>query len=170
MRRLCAVSALALVGMAWVVAPATAGTTAVPVSMTFVEVLTPPVQAPCPDIAIAFNCGTGNVIPFGAATEEIAFGEGCGGTCDFREVNVAGGTLFLDETASNFSCPGACGGPSQSAQAPIPLNPPLRLALTDVVVGGTGNFAGASGTLTGSATISGPAGQIKLSGTVTLDP
>jgi hypothetical protein len=156
--------------MAAAVAPATAGTTAVPVSMTFVEVVVSPTQGTCPDIAIAFNCGVGNVVPFGVATEEIAFGEGCGGTCDFREVTVAGGSLFLDETASNFSCPGACGGPSQYSRAPIPLNPPFRLMLTDVVVGGTGIFDGASGTLTGSVSVNGPAAQIKLSGSVIVDP
>jgi hypothetical protein len=134
--------------------------------MTLVEVLASPAQqADCPDIAIAFNCGVGVVVPYGVATEEIAFGEGCGGTCDSRVVTVAGGSLFLDETASDFSCPGAC-----AARPPFPLNSPFRLKLTDVVVGGTGIFVGASGTLTGSASISGPHAQIKLSGTVTLDP
>jgi hypothetical protein len=170
MRCLGAALVSALVVAAVAVAPATAGTAAVPVSMTFIEVAPSPQQAACPDIAIAVNCGVGNVVPFGAASEEIAFGEGCGGSCDFRAVTVAGGTLFLNETASNFSCPGACGGPSQSASPPIPLNPPLSLTLTDVVVGGTGIFAGASGTLTGSVSVAGPAAHIKLSGTITLDP
>jgi len=166
MRWLGAALASALVVAAVAVAPAAAGTTAVPVSMTLVEVLTSPAQqADCPDIAIAFNCGVGVVVPFGVATEEVAFGEGCGGACDSRVVTVASGSLFLDETASDFSCPGAC-----AANPPFPLSFPFRLTLTDVVVGGTGIFDGASGRLTGSASISGPHAQIKLSGTVTLDP
>jgi hypothetical protein len=151
--------------------PASAGTTAVPASMSFIEVLAGPQQVGCPDIAIAFNCGTGVVVPFGLANEEIAFGEGCGGACDFREVTVSGGTLFLNETASNFSCPGACESQgSQTASPPIPLGPPFRATLTDVVIGGTGIFEGASGTLTGSVSAQGPAALIKLSGTITLDP
>jgi hypothetical protein len=161
MRRVCAALALGVVMAAAAVAPATAGTTAVPVSMTFIEVFGPP-QADCPDIAIAYNCGTGIVVPFGMATEEIAFGEGCGGTCDFREVEVAGDALFLDETLTGVSCPGACA--SQS------FNPPFRGTLSDVVVGGTGAFEGATGTLTGTVSASGRAAQIQLRGTITLDP
>jgi len=171
MRWLFAAVGSALVLVVFAVTPASAGTTAVPVSMSFIEVLAGPQQVGCPDIAIAFNCGTGNVVPFGLANEEIAFGNGCGGACDFREVTVADGSLFLDETASNFSCPGACrsqGG--QSASPPIPLGPPFRATLTDVVVGGTGIFESASGTLTGSVSAAGPAALIKLSGTITLDP
>jgi hypothetical protein len=171
MRWLFAGLGLALVLSLVAVAPASAGTTAVPVSMSLIEVLAGPQQVGCPDIAIAFNCGTGAAVPFGLANEEIAFGHGCGGACDFREVTVVGGSLFLAETASNFSCPGACGSQgSQSAGPPIPLGPPFRATLTDVVLGGTGIFEGASGTLTGSVSAAGPAALIKLSGTITLDP
>jgi hypothetical protein len=161
MRWLGAALVSAFVLAAAAVAPATAGTTSVPVSMTFIEVFGPP-QAGCPDIGIAFNCGTGIVVPFGAASEEIVFGVGCSGTCDFREVDVAGGSLFLDETLTDVSCPGACASRS--------FNPPFRGTLSDVVVGGTGIFEGATGTLTGTVSASGRAAQIQLSGTITLDP
>jgi hypothetical protein len=40
--------------------------------------------------------------------------------------------------------------------------------LTDVVVGGTGIFAGASGNQSGSVRTGGPDSAIKLSGTITL--
>jgi hypothetical protein len=40
--------------------------------------------------------------------------------------------------------------------------------LTDVIVGGTGKFTGASGNLSGSVTAAGPVSVIKLSGTITL--
>jgi hypothetical protein len=161
MRWLFAALSLGFVLSLGAVAQAAAGTTAVPVSMTFIEVFGPP-QEGCPDLGIAFNCGTGIVVPFGAASEEIVFGVGCGGACDFREVDVAGGSLLLDETLSDVSCPGACA--SQS------FNPPFRGTLSDVVVGGTGIFEGATGTLTGTVSASGKAAQIKLSGTITLDP
>ena len=38
----------------------------------------------------------------------IAFGAGCGGTCDLRTINLAGGSIFIEETFSDFSCPGVC--------------------------------------------------------------
>jgi hypothetical protein len=177
MRRFLALSGLAatflLVFMASSAAPAAAGTTAVPVSMSFGEIVGPgpfgPPQTGCPELGLAFTCGTGVVVPFGMANDEIVFGSGCGGACDFRIVDVAGGTVFLDETASNFSCPGACASqPSQ--RAPFVVAAPFRATLSDVVVGGTGIFDGATGTLAGSVSVAGAAAHVQLSGTITLDP
>jgi hypothetical protein len=102
-------------------------------------------------------CGSGVAVPYGRATETIVFG-GCGFggpvRCDLRTVTVASGSIFLDEFAGNFACnnpiSGACVAP-----------------LTDVVAGGTGAFAGATGTLSGTVTGTGPQSQIKLQGTIT---
>ena len=101
----------------------------------------------------------GVLLPFGKATDSILFGGGCGGACDLRTVTVAGGSIFMDETFSNPACPGSC--------HPTPSEPASG-TLTDVVVGGTGIFAGATGTLSGSVTSAGPANNIKLAGTLTL--
>jgi len=79
------------------------------------------------------------VIPFGQATETIEFGA-CGEGCDFRTINLAGGSIFIEETFSNGDCPGAC-QPNKAE--------PASGTLTDVIVGGTGIFEGATGTLTG---------------------
>jgi hypothetical protein len=162
MKRLLLVAGLVVISLVFT-SQAIAATT-VPVSVTLTEALMAgsPGQQPCPDIALNFNCGIGEVTPFGHATEEIAFGTACGGTCDFRTIDLADGSIFMEETAGNFSCPGVCG--SQG------LGAPFSLTLTDVIVGGTGIFEGATGSLNGTVVIAGFHAQIKLSGTITLTP
>jgi hypothetical protein len=102
-------------------------------------------------------CGSGVAVPYGHATETIVFG-GCGFggpvRCDLRTVTVAGGSIFLDEFAGNFTCNNANAG---ACEAP----------LTDLVAGGTGAFAGATGSLSGTVTGTGPQSQIQLQGTIT---
>jgi hypothetical protein len=143
--------------------PAMAATT-VPVSMTFNEPGVPSVTSGCPQ-GIS-SCGHGQVIPFGQATEGIVF-FACGTEpeCDVRTINLAGGKIFIHEFGSNPTCPGAC--------QPNPALPGGG-TVTDQIVGGTGEFANATGNLSGSVTVAGivikPAGVavIKLSGTITL--
>jgi hypothetical protein len=151
-------TALAFAGVA------AAGTSSVALSMTLTEPLTSgaPGSAACPDIALNFNCGSGEVIPFGHATEEVLIGV-CGATCNFRQIDLPQGSLFLLEEVTSFSCPGACG--SQR-----PAGGPFTLTLADSVVGGTGVFAGATGSLVGTVVAAGWHGQVKLAGAITLDP
>jgi hypothetical protein len=102
-------------------------------------------------------CGSGVAVPYGHATETIVFG-GCGFgpvRCDLRTVTVAGGSIFLDEFAGNFTCNNAKAG---ACEAP----------LTDIVAGGTGAFAGSTGTLTGTVTGTGPQSHIQLQGTISV--
>ena len=154
--------ALMLLSTAFTTAQAMAATT-VPVSMTFTEPLVPAVSSGC-NLQTS-SCGHGQVRPFGQATEVIQFGGACNGSCDFRTINLAGGSIFIDETGSNPTCPGVC--------QPNPALP-AGGTLTDVIVGGTGKFAGATGNLSGSVTVAGGIGiqgggtMIKLSGTITL--
>jgi hypothetical protein len=136
--------------------PAMAATT-VPVSMTFTEPIVPAGHSGCP--LETTSCGHGDVIPYGQATETIVFGGACSGSCDLRTINLAGGTIYIDEVFSNPTCPGAC--------RPNPARP-FGGTLTDVIVGGTGNFTGASGNLSGSVSVAGGGAVIKLSGTITL--
>jgi hypothetical protein len=100
-------------------------------------------------------CGSGVAVPYGHATETIVFG-GCDSGavhCDVRTVTVAGGSIFLDESAGNFACKnarvGACVAP-----------------LNDIVAGGTGAFVGATGSLSGTVSGTGPQSQIKLQGAI----
>ena len=113
-------------------------------------------------------CGRGEVVPFGQATETIVFGAGCGGTCDLRTITLAEGQLFVEETAVSNCLRDSC-----HIHGPIEV---VGGTLTDVAVGGTGLFEGATGELTG--TVRGavsnarPAGAstVRLSGTIHYDP
>jgi len=136
---------------------AMAATTA-SVSITLVEAIVPDIHSGC-FVPEARLCGHGQVIPYGQATETIVFGGGCGGSCDLRTITLAGGSITLEETLSNVICPGAC--------QPNPSEP-FSGMLTDVVASGTGQFAGASGNLSGSVTHAGAVAVIHLSGTITL--
>ncbi len=101
-------------------------------------------------------CGSAEVSPYGQATAMVAFGAAYGGACDLRTINLAQGSI-LDGTFSHGQCLGAC--------HPNPAEPDSG-TLTDVIAGGTGNFQGATGTLTGTVTAAGTQGQVKQSGTI----
>jgi hypothetical protein len=133
------------------------GQTTVQVSMTFAE--TKGLQSGCPVQYPAGLCGNGDFLPYGHANEMIVFGTGCGGTCDVRTVTVADGSIVMDEQFSDPQSPGT--------SHPNPANP-FSGTLTDVVVSGTGIFAGASGNLSGEVKHAGAHSQIKLSGSITL--
>jgi hypothetical protein len=159
MRRLLLVGGLLAISFVFV-SQAVAATT-VPVSMTLAEPLKAgtPGNSICPDIAIDFNCGSGEVSPFGHATEEVALNV-CGDLCNFREIDLPQGSIFLQETVTNFSCPGVCRSRS--------FSPPGTISIDDVVIGGTGIFAGAAGTLSGTVGVGGWGGVVRLTGTITL--
>ncbi len=146
-----------LFAIAFVVALAGAGlagaNTTVRWSATFHEKTTRPSgMEPC---AFGTSCGSGEIVGLGQVGDVIAFGAGCGGDCDVRTLSFAdGSTLVMDEVASNFQAFG------QGA---------FTLDLSNIVVGGTGRFAGASGNATGNVTaVFAGAAVIRLSGTVTF--
>ncbi len=163
MFRLTAALVAGLAALPIAFAAAAMASTTTPVSMTFAEPAHPDFVSGCPVFPEGF-CGSGEVIPFGHATETIVFGAGCGGTCDRRTITLAQGQVFIEETSSG-QCAGSC--------QPNPVQPGTG-TLTDVIIGGTGLFEGATGNLSG--TVSGavsnirPAGArvVQLSGTITL--
>ncbi len=148
------VGVMTLAGAFLAASPAAASTTQ-PVKMTFTE---PAVNKDC-TVTDGF-CGSGWVIPLGFATETIEFNAGCGGTCDLRTINLAGGSILIEETFSNPQCPSCHGTPADVTSG----------TLTDVIIGGTGTFVGATGTLSGTVRAAGLTSQIKLSGTITFGP
>jgi hypothetical protein len=160
MRRLLLLGALAIAVLAF--ASQAAANTTVSVSMTFTEAFVPNLVQGCPVVETGL-CGSGEVIPLGHATETIEFGAGCGGTCDLRTINLAGGSIIIEETFSDFRCPGVC-------QTGHGNGFPNSGTLTDTVIGGTGIFVGATGSLTGTVRAAGVESQIKLSGTIHYDP
>jgi hypothetical protein len=160
MRRLLVIASLvAASGVA--ASQAVAGPSTVAVSATFAEPLVPALNSGCLPSPSYGVCGSGQVIPFGQATENVVFGGACGGNCDSRTINLAAGSIYADEYFSNPTCPGICAGRG-------PNGGPAFGDLTDVIVGGTGMFLGASGTLAGSVTGAGLTGVAKLTGTITL--
>src|SRR5215469_5327621 len=106
MRKVLVIAGLLAVA-AVLASPAAAGTTNVSVGMSFTEPIMQDIHSGCPTFPDGF-CGTGVVVPFGHATESIAFGGACGGNCDFRTVNVAGGSIWIDEFFGTGFCPGYC--------------------------------------------------------------
>jgi hypothetical protein len=159
MRRLLLLLAMLAIVVLALASQAVANTT-VSVQMTFTEPTHQNINSGCPVLPNG-GCGNGVVVPFGHATETIVGGGACGGNCDFRTVNVAGGSIYIDEFLSNPACPGSC--------HPNPAEP-FSGTLADVVVGGIGMFAGATGNLSGSVSANGPEASIQLSGTIHDDP
>ena len=164
MRRLILITAAIVAVSAALASQAGANTTQF-ITMTFAEPIHPSTTT-CPGFPDA-ACGTGEVIPLGQSTETLQFGSGCGGTCDLRTIDLAGGSLILEETLTNSTCPHVC------RPGPLELG---HGTLTDVVIGGTGIYEGATGALTGTVTAAvsnaRPAGTsiVQLSGTIHYDP
>jgi hypothetical protein len=157
---------LLMAGAAVLIAAASA--TAVPASSSVAVTikLVEPLKAPpftfptCPDIGVDVNCGTGEFRPFGQASEIVSINV-CGDNCTIRWITVQGGTIVLRESLSDASCPGAC-------VSQWPHGAPFSGTLTANVVDGSGIFAGATGTLTGSLNAAAWEAQITYSGTITL--
>jgi hypothetical protein len=156
-----AAPAAALAAMLMAFASPAMASTSTSVKMSFTEPIVQDINSGCPALGLPDGgfCGTGAVVPYGHATETIAFGAGCGGGCDLRTVSVAAGTLVMDETFSNPQCPGSC--------HPNPAEPGSG-SLTDVIVSGTGLFSGATGVLTGGVTAAGLQSHVQLLGSLTL--
>ena len=152
------VAVLAAIVIVAVAAMPAAAVTSVPVKLTFAEPLRAgwPGSEPCPNIGSDVNCGSGEVIPFGHATQIVSIGA-CGESCNFRWIDLADGSLLLREAVSDFACPGAC-----------VAEWPFSATLTAVIVDGKGRYEGATGTLTGSLRGTGSQAQIKYEGTLTL--
>ncbi len=153
-------------GAALALAAPSFAATSVDVKAQFNESLVKNIAIGCPPGA---SCGTGQLLPFGSATENIVFGAGIdcmtitgSPMCDLRTITVPQGVLVTDEVFSSPDCPGVChsGG----------LGFPSSGTLTDYVLGtaSKGIFQGASGTLTGSVSGTVLATKIRLSGQITL--
>ena len=173
MRRMLVVVAGVVLALA-VAAPAPAATSAFGAS--FQEFFGRAKAHPCVAAPTVFTCGVGTVAGYGAATstfEVLSFADfdpatACGTATARRTITLAGGTgsLVLAEQGSvcfpgkSFFTPGAANGHSYG-------NPAL-LDLTWTVTGGTGVFAGATGSGTDSFRNAGDSGHSDLAGTLTL--
>jgi hypothetical protein len=146
------------------VALATAGlagaSTTVAWRATFPETFGGPINSPFSCAPGTSFCGSGEVTGLGQAQDVIVL-DGCGGGCDVRTLTFAdGSTIVMHETVSN---PQELGNFNSNS-----YGNPFRLDLSDTIVGGTGRFAGATGTATGEVRLQGGVAVITLSGTVTF--
>jgi hypothetical protein len=135
-------------------APAVAQTT-LTYHVTFVE--NAGGQATCPP---GTSCGTANIAGVGHLTTQMIVFNACGPNCHLRTITFEDGSkLFVQESIVNTISPGN----SASAGA----NAPLFLEISQTIVGGTGIFAGATGSGTGRVNTQAGA-VITASGTITL--
>jgi hypothetical protein len=156
------------VATAFVVALSSTGlasaSTSVHWKATFPEPFGGPINSPFSCAPGISSCGGGEVTGLGQAQDVIVFGGGCGGACDVRTLTFAdGSTIVMDETESNPQNPG-----NSQPSPPNSYGNPVSVDLSDTIVGGTGRFAGASGTAGGQLKIAGGIAMISLSGTVTF--
>jgi hypothetical protein len=160
-----------LLALAAIVVPtASAATTSF--SVTFQEFFGRSVPHPCSPPS--YVCGEGVVAGYGSATTTLEITsftnfdpeEACGDTTLLRTITFANGTLELTETGTvcfpgkAFFTPGASSGHSYGN--------PVRISTTWTVTGGTGAFAGASGSGTDQVKTAGDVSHSSLSGTLTL--
>jgi hypothetical protein len=143
-------------------APASSASSTQQFNATYTEVYGGPDHSPllCPNQESA--CGHGEVIGLGQVSEFIYFNS-CGSGCDLRTVTFPDGSTLVEQSHfSNFQCPGTCDSCGYGF--------PYSGSLTEVVRGdlSTGEFAGATGVLTGHVRVSGGAAIVTLSGSITL--
>jgi hypothetical protein len=155
---------LGLLAVASVVAFANAGAAGASTTVAWKATFPEPFGGPnnSPFSCSGSSCGSGVVLPLGRAQDVIVF-SGPGGV---RTLTFAdGSTIVMDEVFSNFQPPGGSGdAPGQAGSYGFPFT----LDLSDTIVGGTGRFAGASGTASGQVRQAGGIATITLSGTVTF--
>jgi hypothetical protein len=141
-------------------APLAGATTTVSWRATFPEPFGGPRHSPF-DCAPGTSCGSGEVTGLGFAQDVIAFGA-CGTNCDVRTLTFAdGSTIVMHESEPGFQTPGNSQPNDRS------YGNPVTIFLSDVIVGGTGRFAGASGSAAGQVELAGGVAVITLAGTVT---
>jgi hypothetical protein len=165
-RRLLELAATAFVVLVAGAGPASASTT-VAWKATLAEPIGGLYQSPfdCPPDS-GCGSGSGEVIGLGQAHDLIVF-FACGSECDVRTLTFAdGSTIVMHEVFSNEQNPGNSNHPTPRSRAKY--GNPLSGDLSDTIVGGTGRFAGATGTASGTVTVAGGIATSRLSGTVTF--
>ena len=106
------------------------------------------------------SCGSATISELGHVAYQCVAFDACGPNCELRTITFDdGSTLVIHESIVGVISPG-----DSSAAGP---NAPLFLDITQTIVGGTGRFAGATGSGTGRVNLAGNA-LITASGTVTL--
>ena len=116
---------------------------------------------PCP--GDAFACGKGTIEGLGSFTTEIAGGgdETLTRTLTFSD----GSTLVLEESFSSFTTPGRSSDSHAGEQS---FGHPFTGVFDFTITGGTGRFAGATGSGTDTLSAAGNVGHGELTGSITI--
>jgi len=106
------------------------------------------------------SCGSATISELGHVAYQCVAFDACGPNCEVRTITFDdGSTLVIHESIVGVISPG------NSAAAGT--NAPLFLEITQTIVGGTGRFAGATGSGSGRVNLAANA-IITASGTITL--
>jgi hypothetical protein len=106
------------------------------------------------------SCGSATISELGHVAHQCVAFDACGPNCEVRTITFDdGSTLLIHESIVGVVSP----GDSSAAGA----NAPMFLDITQTIVGGTGKFAGATGSGTGRVNLAANA-VITASGMITL--
>jgi hypothetical protein len=106
------------------------------------------------------SCGSATISQLGHVAFQCVAFDACGTNCEERVITFDdGSTLVIHESIVGMIVPGNSGAAGANA--------PAFLEITQTIVGGTGRFAGASGSGTGRVNLAADA-LITTSGTITL--
>jgi len=152
-----------------VAAPALAETT-ISYEATYVEPVGGPNQSPfsCPP---GMSCGSASISGIGHSDNQIVDFNACGFGCHIRTVTFGDGSTLLIQTEDQpsgfaFTSPGNSGSHGYIG-VPLSGNPQF-LDIKETIIGGTGPFAGATGSGSGTVKVHGGVAIGKTSGTITL--
>jgi hypothetical protein len=162
--------AVAVVAAALMVAaPVMAGTT-IRYQATYVEPVGGPNQPPF-SCSPGTSCGSASISGIGQSDDQVVTFNACGIGCHIRVVTFADGSELVIQIVDQpgpfaFTSPGNSGSHGYNGVG-LPGNPNF-LDFTEAILGGTGRFAGATGSGTGTVKVAGGVATGKSSRTVTL--
>jgi hypothetical protein len=118
------------------------------------------------------SCGTASISHLGRSEDQVVVFNACGFGCHIRTVTFDDGSTLvirIEDQPSGFAftSPGNSGSHGEICFPGFAGNPQF-LDINETIIGGTGRFAGATGSGTGTVTLHDCVAIGKTSGTITL--
>lgn len=118
------------------------------------------------------SCGTASISGLGHSDNQVVQFNACGFGCHIRTVTFDDGSMLVIQINDQpsgfaFTSPGNSGSHGYIGFPGQPGNPQF-LEITETILGGTGRFAGATGSGSGRVALHGGMAIGKTSGTITL--